>query len=75
VLKPEHRRVSPFPVAASVGIEDKTALQNRLDNIAYRMMHDAITKWRCFNKTFLGIVDDKFAIAAMSIGFVRKIPA
>lgn len=64
-----------FSVATRIGIVDKAPLQYRLDDIAHRVMYDAVAERRCFNETLFGIVDNKLPVSAMPVGLVGEIPA
>ena len=60
----------PFSGSASIGIINKTFIKNRFDNVTDGMMNNPISKWGSFYSSLFGIINNEFAITAMSIRFI-----
>ena len=69
VLAAVQRPMGAFAHAVGVGVVDEAALEERLHNIAERMVHHPITKGRGRNQPPLGFVDGEAGIGAGAIGF------
>jgi hypothetical protein len=65
--------VRSFPPPACIGVIDKAPFKDRLDDIAQRMMHDAIAEGSRFDDAFLRIVHHKLAIATVPICLMRQL--
>ena len=62
------RGVRPFAAAIGVGIENKCAFKDRLDDVAERVMHDAVAKWRGADESSLAVVQAKVGVRARDVG-------
>ncbi len=62
-----------FPLPTGVRIIDEAPFEDRLDDIAHRMMHDAIAERSSFDDALFGIVHHKFPIATVPIGLTRQL--
>ena len=58
--------------AIGIGVGDKTAFKDRLDEVAERMVHDTVTKGRGGDEASFGFVDVKVGIRARTISAVAQ---
>jgi len=65
--EPIHGGMSSLAFTTGVGIMDKNALENRLDDIAKGVMHDAVSERRGTNHAGFGVVDSEGAVSARTI--------
>ena len=72
--QPVRRCVRPFAFAAGIRIVDKNALEDRLDDIAQRVMHHTVPVGRSAYKPGLGIIDRKGAIISRPVCMLDKLP-
>ncbi len=63
------RTVRAFTDAVGVRVEDKTALEDRRDDIAQRVMHDAVAEIGGADEAALGFVDVKTVVFPRAIRF------
>jgi len=63
-----------FPFPARIRIIDKYFIQNRLYDITQSMMSYSIAERSSFDSSLLGISNDKLAVAAVFICFMRQFP-
>jgi len=66
------RAMRPFAFAIGVRIENERPLENRFDDVAQGVMHDAVTERRGGNQSTFRFVNVETGVRAGSIGLIQQ---